>query len=124
MVTMDGNNSLKRFERRERLYRADGTTIPGSSVERVDTRKAPRDFYLLEEFVNLFAKHHASNQKAKGKQKEGVGPKVGCGDGWKNAQEKYTSKAWGMYRETGIFILLCRHAFVFSICDMVESGEG
>jgi hypothetical protein len=38
LITMDGNNSLKRFERRERLVRADGSSVPGALVESVDNR--------------------------------------------------------------------------------------
>ncbi|KAF7323820.1 hypothetical protein MKEN_00603300 [Mycena kentingensis (nom. inval.)] len=117
LVTMDGNNSLKRLERREHLVRGDGTTVPGSSVESEDRRKTPGTLYLSEEFVNRFDKHKIQAGDTNS------GPKVGCGDGWKNAQEKYTLKSWGMYRETGIFVLLCRHSMVLIICDMVESGE-
>ncbi|KAF7325532.1 hypothetical protein MKEN_00402500 [Mycena kentingensis (nom. inval.)] len=115
IVTMDGNNSLKRFQRRERITLADGTTMPGSSVESIDSRPAPRDYYLSPEFVDLFDKANCGELPE--------GPNVGCGDGWKNMDEKYTSKAWGMYRETGIFLLLCRHSMVLSICDMINSGE-
>jgi hypothetical protein len=38
--------------------------------------------------------------------------------------EQHTSKAWGMFDETGIFVALCRHGFVLLFTDMVQSGEG
>jgi hypothetical protein len=38
-------------------------------------------------------------------------------------KEDVTTKAWGMYDETGVFLSLCRHGFVLLIADMVQSGE-
>jgi hypothetical protein len=37
--------------------------------------------------------------------------------------EDITSKMWGVFDETGIFVALCRHGFVLLIVDMVRSGE-
>jgi hypothetical protein len=34
-----------------------------------------------------------------------------------------TSKMWGIFDETGIFLALCRHGFVLVIADMIRSGE-
>lgn len=45
MATFDGNNSLSRFERREKVDGAeDGTTAPGASKELGDDRVAPGDY--------------------------------------------------------------------------------
>ncbi|KAJ7912620.1 hypothetical protein B0H13DRAFT_2250917 [Mycena leptocephala] len=34
-----------------------------------------------------------------------------------------TSKMWGIFDETGIFLALCRHGFVLILMDMIRSGE-
>jgi hypothetical protein len=46
-----------------------------------------------------------------------------CADRWKNMIEDVTSKMWGIFDETGIFLVLCRHGFVLVIVDMIRSGE-
>jgi hypothetical protein len=38
-------------------------------------------------------------------------------------KEDVTAWAYGMYDETGIFPVLCRHGFMLVIVDMVKSGE-
>jgi hypothetical protein len=34
-----------------------------------------------------------------------------------------TSKMWGIFDKTGIFLALCPHGFVLVIADMIRSGE-
>jgi hypothetical protein len=34
-----------------------------------------------------------------------------------------SSKMWGIFDKSGIFLSLCRHGFVLLIADMVRSGE-
>ncbi|PBL04571.1 hypothetical protein ARMGADRAFT_1041781 [Armillaria gallica] len=34
-----------------------------------------------------------------------------------------TSRMWGIYNETGIFLSVCQHGFVLLVADMVKSGE-
>ncbi|KAF8157616.1 hypothetical protein K438DRAFT_1986407 [Mycena galopus ATCC 62051] len=46
-----------------------------------------------------------------------------CEERWKNLSEELTSKMWGIFDETGIFLALCRHSFVLLVADMVRSGE-
>lgn len=46
-----------------------------------------------------------------------------CEERWKNLSDELTSKMWGIFDETGIFIALCRHSFVLLVADMVRSGE-
>ncbi len=47
----------------------------------------------------------------------------GCEDRWHNMVHDIASKAWGIYKETGVFLLLCRHDMLFLVVDMIESGE-
>ncbi|KAJ7026529.1 hypothetical protein C8F04DRAFT_1268048 [Mycena alexandri] len=123
-LTMDGNNSLKRVERREGYTTADGVKVSGESVEAIDDRAAPRDYYIPAAEVDRFAKG-GGEELLKGflpdpKWAEGTD---GCGDGWQNMKEHVTQKARGVYAETGIFGTFCRHSVCLLICDMIRSGE-
>ncbi|KAJ7795923.1 hypothetical protein B0H14DRAFT_3093466 [Mycena olivaceomarginata] len=125
IATQDGNNSLKRFYRREREYLSDGTAIPGASKERRDLRQAPGDHYLPRSDVEEWAKEE-TNEVMRGFQPgagEGEDEGAGCDERWENMKEAVTARAWGMYDETGIFPALCRHGFVLVVVDMVQSGE-
>jgi hypothetical protein len=46
-----------------------------------------------------------------------------CEERWKNLSEDLTSKMWGIFDETGVFVALCRHGFTLLLADMVRSGE-
>jgi hypothetical protein len=46
-----------------------------------------------------------------------------CAERWHNMINNMTSKVWGIYDETGVFVALCRHGFVLIVADMVRSGE-
>ncbi|KAJ7075730.1 hypothetical protein B0H15DRAFT_791447 [Mycena belliarum] len=116
LSTKDGNNSLKRWDRRERGE--DGAA--GESKERADSRKVPGDYYLSRDEVDLWGQEELEELM------KGFTPDPeddGCSDRWANMKEQVTSKAWGMYEETGVFLSLCRHGFVLLIADMVRSGE-
>ncbi|KAJ7838917.1 hypothetical protein B0H14DRAFT_3459022 [Mycena olivaceomarginata] len=47
----------------------------------------------------------------------------GCAERWQSMKEAITSRAWGMYDETGIFPALYYYRFVLVVVDMVKSGE-
>ncbi|KAJ7868478.1 hypothetical protein B0H13DRAFT_2351364 [Mycena leptocephala] len=132
MCTFDGNNSLSRFAKRKREESLDGTTIPGASKERMDDRIAPGDYYLPREEVDRWAKEGMEDllksfplgEEAEGgeggEEEEEDG---GCAERWQNMKEDVTSRAYGMYDETGFFPCLCRHGFVLVVVDMIKSGE-
>lgn len=46
-----------------------------------------------------------------------------CSDCWKNIINNMSSKAWGIFDETRMFIVLCHYGFVLLAADMVCSGE-
>jgi hypothetical protein len=124
LATFDGNNSAKRFMRREReVVDMEGKTAPGESRERRDNRAAPGDYYLPREEVDKWSKE-GMEDLMKGfvpglEQDEGDG----CTERWQNMREDVTARAYGMYDETGIFPALCRHGSVLVVVDMVQSGE-
>ncbi|KAF7367948.1 hypothetical protein MSAN_00859900 [Mycena sanguinolenta] len=101
LTTMDGNDSLKRVLRREKVPMADsemGEPVLGKSRERVDNRDA-------------------------GGRAASTDEDNPCTDRWKNMINDVTSNMWGIFDETGIFLALCRHGFVLVIADMIKSGE-
>ncbi|KAJ7603186.1 hypothetical protein FB45DRAFT_962888 [Roridomyces roridus] len=125
LFTMDGNNSLKRFHRREReVINEDGSTVPGASKERMDNRDVTSDYYLSPEAVDKWAKD-GMEEAMKGfvPDSDWDEESDGCAERWQNMKEEVTARAWGLYEETGIFISLCRHGFVLLVCDMIKSGE-
>ncbi|KAF8188436.1 hypothetical protein K438DRAFT_1594303, partial [Mycena galopus ATCC 62051] len=128
LTTFDGNNSLKRFWRREQeVVHADGTNTPRRTKEQLDKRVAPGDYYLPRVEVDKWAKEgldelmkdfvHGTGED------EGEDEGSGCVERWQNMKEDVTARTYGMYDETGFFPCLCRHSFVLVVVDMVKSGE-
>ncbi|KAJ7789588.1 hypothetical protein B0H14DRAFT_3094898 [Mycena olivaceomarginata] len=107
LATFDGNNSAKRFLRREReVVDADGTTVPGTSKERRDNRVAPGDYYHPREEVDKWSREGMEDlMKAFVPGSELADEGDGCSE------------------RTGIFPALCRHGFVLVVVDMIQSGE-
>ncbi|KAF7288422.1 hypothetical protein HMN09_01394700 [Mycena chlorophos] len=126
LATEDGNNGLKRMERREHHTTEDGQKVVGPSTEALDTRVPPRDYYLLPEYVNRFAKDSAEVEQAVRDfipDPRYTGKDNGCGEGWHNMKEHVVKLARSVYKETGIFAAFCRHSICLVICDMIQSGE-
>ncbi|KAJ7226507.1 hypothetical protein B0H12DRAFT_1205258 [Mycena haematopus] len=135
MCTFDGNNSLSRYEKREKLEDEDGVHAPGASTERLDNRVAPGDYYLPREEVDKWAKDGVDDlmksfavdtEEGVEGAEDGIDTEEvdsGCAERWQNMKEDVTSRAYGMYDETGFFPALCRHGFVLKVVDMVKSGE-
>ncbi|KAJ7193902.1 hypothetical protein GGX14DRAFT_587219 [Mycena pura] len=119
LATMDGNNSLKRIQRRT----AEGYDEEGN--ERIDRRVPAGDYYIPRAEVDSWAigdgEEHAKAHTTGDEEVPGDGGK--CTERWHNMNETETSKAWGIYDETGIFVALCRHGFILKIVDMIKSGE-
>ncbi|KAF7353123.1 hypothetical protein MSAN_01499700 [Mycena sanguinolenta] len=112
LCTMDGNNSLSRFE----VFQGSASTIAW--------RRG--DYYMSREEVDKWAKEGLEELM---KNFEGTGDAgdeeggSGCEERWQNMKDSVTTRTWGMYDETGISPALCRHGFVLVVADMVKSGE-
>ncbi|KAJ7880728.1 hypothetical protein B0H14DRAFT_3434278 [Mycena olivaceomarginata] len=123
LTCFDGNDSLKRVLRRDKVAMADSETgepVLGKSSERVDNRDAGDGYFPLRERVEKWAKDRVADRlpmQAAGKEDNP------CADRWKNMINNVTSKMWGIFDETGIFLALCCHGFVLVIADMIRSGE-
>ncbi|KAJ7894413.1 hypothetical protein B0H14DRAFT_2334436 [Mycena olivaceomarginata] len=129
--TMDSNNSLKCFWRRECVdVLVDGAPVPGASKQQPGSHAPDEPQYALDDHlsraeVDEWAKDEVDEVMrgfvpgAGEDEDEGAG----CEERWENMKEDVTARTWGMYDETGIFPALCRHGFVLVVVNMVQSGE-
>ncbi|KAJ7573296.1 hypothetical protein C8J56DRAFT_1008355 [Mycena floridula] len=115
--TMDGNDSLKRMHRREKIVDELGLRF-GETKERMDNREGGGDYFLSRKEVDEWEIHLDLTRAAETTTDESAG----C-DSWHNSQEINTKSMWRIYDETGVFLSLCRHGFTLLIADMVNSGE-
>lgn len=46
-----------------------------------------------------------------------------CVDRWCNTRSDVRKKTFSVFKESGIFVAMCRHRFVLLACDMIKSGE-
>ncbi|KAJ7812493.1 hypothetical protein B0H14DRAFT_3090485 [Mycena olivaceomarginata] len=105
LFNMDGNDSLKRVLKRLK-------TMVGGGADCWTFNRARRlegwggRLFLRWERVDRWVR---STTLASGR--------------WKNMINDVTSKMWGIFDETGIFLALCRHGFALVVADMVRSGE-
>ncbi|KAJ3917507.1 hypothetical protein F5877DRAFT_44531 [Lentinula edodes] len=127
MVAMDGNDSLKRVERRKDAADDSLAEVADSGVvERVDPRQAGGDYFLSRKSVDDWAEENWRNVPVWVSQnsfQEWVWKTGRCEEKWHNASDKNTGKSWAKFDENGIFLLICRHGLVLSLADMVKSGE-
>ncbi|KAI6011388.1 hypothetical protein PISMIDRAFT_55938, partial [Pisolithus microcarpus 441] len=121
LVSIDGNNSLKRWD----------TSTYGVSP-RVDTRRARSDYWLDDDYVDRF-KYEVSSRTNRDSDTDNwqdlastdpdVPTSFTCVERWRNAGPEQRKRMFSMFHETGIFITSCRHRFVLLACNMVKSGE-
>ncbi|CAE6404734.1 unnamed protein product, partial [Rhizoctonia solani] len=107
LVTADGGDSYKRC------------SLAGA----MDKRTYKSDYYISRSEVDEFEDEVGGSKKGKQKTKEGEVSE--CEKRWKNANadKRPDKKAKSYFEETGLFVSLCRHSFVLTVCDMVRSGE-
>ncbi|KAH6906938.1 hypothetical protein BKA70DRAFT_1372270 [Coprinopsis sp. MPI-PUGE-AT-0042] len=131
LITMDGNDSLKRVIRCDHAVTTvdgGGETLRGACVEREDSRVVRGDYYLSRaegdqwSKANIKAMRAAAGQvvEEEEQEEEETSP---CEPRWKNMSDEATARSWGIFDETGIFLTLCRHGHVLVLMDMVQSGE-
>ncbi|KAJ3911844.1 hypothetical protein F5877DRAFT_54846 [Lentinula edodes] len=127
MVAMDGNDSLKRVERRKDAADDSLAEVAGSGVvERTDPRQAGGDYFISRVSVDEWAEENWKNAPVLVPQdsfRDWVWKTGRCEEKWHNASDKNTGKSWAKFDENGIFLLICRHGLVLSLSDMVKSGE-
>ncbi|KAG2090002.1 uncharacterized protein F5147DRAFT_748278 [Suillus discolor] len=120
LVSIDGNNSLKRWN----------STIYGSNP-RIDSRKARSDYWIDTCDVDRFKDEVKTRERDTNDDNwedetiaaEGITPAFSCVNRWRNAGPETRKKMFSGFDESGIFIAACRHRFVVLACDMIWSGE-
>ncbi|KAG1763988.1 hypothetical protein EV702DRAFT_1051527 [Suillus placidus] len=119
LISMDGNNSLKRW---------DPATY--GKNPRLDSHKVRSDFWIDPDTVDKFSgevrAHAAMPDEGDTLNDETVETNpapFSCTDRWKNAGPEIQKKMFSIFDESGIFIASCRHRFVLLACDMIRSGE-
>ncbi|KAJ7247729.1 hypothetical protein C8J57DRAFT_1438029 [Mycena rebaudengoi] len=105
------------------IYDDDGIQQRGAN-ERVDprTESAGGSYFLSCEKVDMWAKERLASLVKVPTSKDPEQASA-CEERWKNLSEDLTSKMWGIFDETGVFVALCRHGFTLLLADMVRSGE-
>ncbi|KAG0702088.1 hypothetical protein DFH29DRAFT_982445 [Suillus ampliporus] len=132
-IALDGNNSVKFVDPALRGGR-----------ERQDPRNGRSDIWIDEEYVDRFKdevknarRSHRPNTLApadivdpddpwiycKNEDQDSNEPVNVCVDRWRNAAPEARKRMFSVFRKSGIFVAVCRHGFLLSICDMVRSGE-
>ncbi|KAJ7853472.1 hypothetical protein B0H14DRAFT_3450155 [Mycena olivaceomarginata] len=98
LVTMDGNDSLKRgaATREAAPDRRDGEPMVGKSRERVDNRDAGDGYYTSHQRVERWVRDRVADRLLM--QSEEPGEDNPCADRWKNMINDVTSKMWGDFR--------------------------
>ncbi|KAL0573003.1 hypothetical protein V5O48_008970 [Marasmius crinis-equi] len=122
LLCMDGNDSLKRVERRGTETNEDGRKRLLPSKERPDLRIGGDDYFISHEDVDEWdiKRWRKEGGSDKGGEGEYASP---CEEKWKNMNDAHTAKSWAIFDMQGWFILLCRHGFLLKAADMVRSGE-
>ncbi|KAF8153713.1 hypothetical protein K438DRAFT_1987421 [Mycena galopus ATCC 62051] len=89
---------------------ANGAGVPAALIKQGLVPCSPWDpsVAIATRVLELYRTTHANNP---------------CSDQWKNMINNVTSKMWGIFDETSIFLGLCQHGFVLVVADMIRSGE-
>ncbi|KAI6161089.1 hypothetical protein EDD17DRAFT_1482306 [Pisolithus thermaeus] len=116
LYAMDGNNSLKHT-----LWHLPDETVdnyPPLLHDLPTGQILTSSHYLCHEYVDRFAM--AGSKDPISNEDSDPNPCAGC---WKNMGDAKTKKTWGVYDETGIFMVVCCHGTSLLIADVVQSGK-
>ncbi|KAF8586310.1 hypothetical protein K439DRAFT_1409115 [Ramaria rubella] len=113
---LDGNNSLKRFMKEG--WQSDAQIFDS-------------DYFLSQEYVDQFkdeVKCHVRKPDRQVVEEEGD-PTDGdtglatCTDQWQAANADTSKGMYNTFGETGVFVSVCHHRIIWTITDMIRSGE-
>ncbi|KAF8141802.1 hypothetical protein EV363DRAFT_1392219 [Boletus edulis] len=108
LVSIDGNNSLKRWD-----------TSTYGIAPREDHRTVRSSYWLSSEEVNKF-QHEVGATKTQQRQ-EGSNAAT-YDDDWEIVTPDNPNE-FNCVDQSGIFLVICRHRFILLACDMIESRE-
>ncbi|KAJ3729773.1 hypothetical protein C8R42DRAFT_570096 [Lentinula raphanica] len=130
IVTMDGNDSLKRVERKSDALQEkeeNGVEILPRSREKIDRRVAGVEYFLSRAETDAWNESRwealAAGAPELASSSNHTWLESQCEERWHNMQEKNTVKSSAKFFENGWFVLLCRHMIFLLACDMIKSGE-
>ncbi|KAJ3924130.1 MAG: hypothetical protein NXY57DRAFT_970657 [Lentinula lateritia] len=129
IVTMDGNDSLRRVEQKEDTLQSveeNGETLPQTSRERMDHRVGGGDYFASRSETNAWAEANwpnADDLPVTDSPAVHVWEEGRCEDRWENMKDTNTVRSSAKFFEHGWFVVLCRHMALLLACDMVKSGE-
>lgn len=125
LLAMDGNNSLKRLARILPEHSEGNLTLSSKTIERPDDWTINDCMFLRPHEVNIYTdevlRQPAPDQGSlESTTPEGLvsdqavaGGPIPCTERWKNLSDESDKKMWGIFKETGIFVTVCRHGIVF-----------
>ena len=125
LVTMDGNDSLKCILWQEPVSEdgdGNGPYPLGVLKEQLDEREVEGDYYITQEHVDHWAKA-AMQILLPSQLQDNDEDDNPCAGHWTNMVNEVTSCMWGIFDETEIFLVLCRHGFILVVIDMIQSNE-
>ncbi|KAF9059288.1 hypothetical protein BDP27DRAFT_1371644 [Rhodocollybia butyracea] len=127
LVAMDGNDSLKQVEgKNEAGDDSLAEAADRQSMERFDPRNAGGSYFLSQEDVDRWDEPRWSDileWNPEGKGRAWTWATTNCDKKWLNTNDTHMGKSWAKFDENGIFLLICRHGIVLSLCDMVKSSK-
>ncbi|KAG2755649.1 hypothetical protein P692DRAFT_201836751 [Suillus brevipes Sb2] len=129
LCALDGNNSAKLVDPAIR-----------SGEERPDPRSRTSSIWLTESYVDQFKDKVRSARARQGQgwpassdsddpwidehnSNDSAEPPSVCVDCWCNAAPQSCKKMFAIFKQSGIFVTVCRHGFLLTIYDMVRSGD-
>lgn len=123
LAAMDGNNSLKLIDSSFR-----------TGKPRTDERTSPSPRWITPVDVDKFQDGAATTLASNVDDDDwlqiiselgsSLMPNLPiCVERWKNAGPDARKKMLGLFSTSGIFLAVCRHGHVLTICDMIRSGE-
>ncbi|KAG1876937.1 hypothetical protein C8R48DRAFT_745440 [Suillus tomentosus] len=131
LCACDGNNSAKLVD-----------PAVHSGEEHLDPHSGLSSIWLTESYIDQFKDEVQSAQACQARQparqqpsdpddswidepdlNDSAEPPTICVDHWCNAAPESRKKMFAIFKKSGIFVTVCRHGFLLTICDMVRSGE-
>ncbi|KAK0461669.1 uncharacterized protein EV420DRAFT_1266632 [Desarmillaria tabescens] len=132
LLAIDGNNLLRRLSENstESASEEMGDSFAMNHTEparraRIDLREVSGwgNYYVSRAHVEEFSKEAIGEILTTDTDPENPMEPSPCTERWANMVNDLTSRMWGIYDETGIFLSVCRHGFVLLVADMIKSGE-
>ncbi|KAG2337481.1 hypothetical protein BDR05DRAFT_978476 [Suillus weaverae] len=117
LCTCDGNNSAKLVD-----------PAVHSGEERLDPCSGLSSIWLTKSYIGQFKDEVRSADPDnpwidESDSNNSAEPPTICIDCWHNAVPESRKKMFAIFKKSGIFVTVCWHKFLLTICDMVRSGE-